>query len=169
MYWKQKSSKICILCSMYFFPWCVGITLIGFRSADDDRSFPHDNDVSAPSDVNIVVVHGETIESSQLNDYAFRGPELMPMIFVDFCVFTTQKRISFDISKISDNLCSVCSFYHPQHPLSGLHYRHITTNGSKFLRAFQVLLLPQQMMTESAQCTFPACNSCSVAWTLGMK
>lgn len=101
----------------------------------NDLSVPPDNAIESP-DVNIVIVHGKLIESSQLNDYAFRGPELMPMNFVDFCVFTTQQRIGSDNWSLPHNLRSIKSLYRPQHPLSDSHYRQVSPNGSKYLPSF---------------------------------
>jgi len=105
------------------------------RLADNDDFVQHDEDLDSP-DVNIVIVRGELIESSQLNDYAFRGPELMSMNFVDFCVFTTQHKIGSNDRLPPVNLPSMKSFYCPQHPLSDSHYRQISPNGSKFLPSF---------------------------------
>ena len=93
------------------------------------------------SEVRLTVARGCIIETSQLNDYAFRGEEFQDMNFVDFCVFTNHKRIDFDVDTPPNPNNYVPnpaarSMYHPDHPQSSTHYRQVCSNPSKGLPCF---------------------------------
>jgi hypothetical protein len=51
-----------------------------------------DQDLDAMVDIDIM--GGTLMEHSQLNDYAFRGQELLDMSFFDFCISTYEVKLN---------------------------------------------------------------------------
>jgi hypothetical protein len=110
-----------------------------------EKSLDHenlqDNEDPETTQVCLTVAKGQIVEASQLNDYAFRGPELEEMNFVDFCVFTNHKKIGrgfgteHDPNNHGPNP-KTRSRYHPEHPQSSTHFRQVCTNDTKVLPCY---------------------------------
>jgi hypothetical protein len=96
--------------------------------------------------VNLGIVNGVFIERNQLNDYAFRGVELMDKTFVEFCLDTydtklTTKQIASE-AKLSTNQTSssrspnVRSRYRSGHPACSSNIRVAFNAGHRYMPSF---------------------------------
>ena len=137
--------------------------------ADQETTVP---DEAATSEVALGVSNGCFIELGQLKDYANRGFELQCMNFVDFCVFTTHKKIDFDPSKARNLHAAgrrpgIRGLYRVEHPLAKTHYRLVCSNASKFLPSFVGTGFASPDDPQADNYILPACLFCTNPGILG--